>query len=58
MKFYYGTINKGKNMVRFMGEVLICNNPNLFEFLREENNEKGVLQFPEIEVHEWKESEE
>lgn len=58
MKFYYGTTDKGKNIVHFMGEILICNNPYLFGFLREENNKKGVLQFPKIEVHEWKESEE
>lgn len=57
MKFYYGTTNKGKEIVYFMGEVLICNNPDLFEYLREENNKKRFPEMPEIEVHEWKESE-
>lgn len=54
MKFYYGTTDNGKEVVRFMGEILICNNPNLFEFLREKRNKECVPKMPEIKVHEWK----
>lgn len=57
MKFYYGTTDKGKNVIHFEGEPLICNNPNLFEFLREENNKRYFPKLPEITVHEWNEGE-
>ena len=57
MKLYYGTINNGTDVVEFLGEILICNNPNLFEYLREKVNKERVPEMPKIEVREWKESE-